>query len=369
MGRPITYFNKNTNAHEIMDWYFTGPDGVKTDLIRAYMNGVVIFEKVLTIILPCNPSYQSVNLRTLINNADPDHNYRLIEFILNPSGNNPAGCHHPTIITGDFVVSDPNSISDGENMEVTLINNGSIEQSCGQSYAIWNQSYLKIINNGYIRASGGRGGKGGNGKPGSSYTVNTVVNEGPFYGGGYYWYVTCAPFPGSADVRVTYKWNGSGGTIQSRATPCTSQKTSGKSGDCTYYRGSLKTGNGACDGNTYDYYAVRRKCGGTQTFSAGGGGSGGAGGAGQCYQQSARSGSGGSPGADGGHPPQTRGNSGCRGGTGAGWGGTGGPGSGGGSCYGGSGGSGPGVSIKGVDVLHPDSDLTGPGQVIGPTQP
>ncbi len=333
MGIPLTYVEGNG---PLVEWRFNG-----TDLLRAYMNGVLIFEKPLILHLPCNKkNYTSLVLEDFIKANNPN-DYRLVFVYLD------AGCSHPTLYTGNL-----------SHWYVSLIINGSLEAGTPSSQAaLIIESNLQVTNNGYIRGYGGRGGDGGDGKPGSSYTVDTTSTDGPLYDSNHRWYVTCGPFPGSRDVRVTGTWAGSSFTIQSRATPCTSQKTSGSSGDCTYYRGSLKVGNGTCDGDTYDYYSIRRKCGGTKTYSGGSGGNGGNGGSGIYYLNSAKPGGGGSPGSDGGHPEQTRGHSGCKGGDGGTWGQSGDTGSGGGNCYSGSGGSGGGNAIKGARFLDSTSIL------------
>ncbi len=332
MGIPLTYVNGNG---PLVEWRFNG-----ADLRRAYMDGVLIFEKPITLHLPCNPSYTSANLEDFIKANNPN-DYKLVFVYLD------AGCSHPTLYTGNL-----------SHWYVSLIINGSLEAGTSSSTAaLIMESTTLLSNNGYIRGYGGRGGKGGDGKPGSSYTVDTASSEGPIYDGSNYWYVTCGPYPGSRDVRVIGTWAGSSFTVQDRATPCTSQKTSGSSGGCTYYRGALRDGDGACDGDTYDSYEIRRKCGGTKTYSGGSGGNGGAGGSGSYYKSAVQPGASGSPGADGGHPPQTSGYDGCRGGDGGTWGQSGSTGSGGGNCYSGSGGSSGGSAIKGARFLDPASQL------------
>ncbi len=347
MAKAITYFN---GGPEIEYWYYTGADNIQSNLVRALLNGVVIFERVLELVLPCNPADSTINLADFIAAADPIGEYRLINIILNPSGVNPAACHHPTIVTGDL-----------NGLEVTFTNNGSIEQRCNADYALGINSPIKFINNGYLRGRGGDGGKGGTGHVGKTSSGTSTKWEGPFYQQGtYHWYSTCAPFPGSRDVRVTYKWNGGGGTAQSRATPCTSQVTSKSSGGSTYYRsGGAKTGNGSvCDGNDYDYYAIKRKTTTTFNYPGGAGGAGGAGGKGICYKQSASSGSNGSGGAPGGDPETTRGYTGGKGGKGGTWGEPGENGErGGGSGSSGSAGTTNGVAIRGNAILAAGSEL------------
>ena len=65
MGSPITYVD---GQGPITDWEFNG-----TDLLRAYLDNVLVFVKAIGLRLPCNPNYTSLNLRDFIDARNPNN--------------------------------------------------------------------------------------------------------------------------------------------------------------------------------------------------------------------------------------------------------------------------------------------------------
>ncbi len=316
-----------------------------TKVCRVFFNGVQVFQRSDVLYLPARASWDSgtINLAQWIA-TQPLSECGIITVINNYT--------QPRIVSGNLC---------GYN-SVTLINNGEIQGNApgATALSIWpctDKKMMKLINNGWIRGAGGNGGKGGKGHVGDNYTTGSTSSE-TRYNGSNNWYVTCAPFPGSRDVRVYIKWDGSQWVAQDRASPCSSQITSASSGGCTYYRSSLKSGDGTCDGDTYDYYAVKKVCNTTKTYYGGEGGEGGNGGTGQYYKVASTGGDPGHIGAPGGHPEETRGYTGGHGGAGGTWGNTGTTGSRGEGYgdYGEAGGTG-GLSISGTDNLEVGSIL------------
>ncbi len=309
-----TFFNGGASLDT---WYFSGESDPRgTQLIKAYMDGVLVFRKILYVTLACNPPRADYTLRTIIDKAakqalidiappeGPDFTQTFAETIVTLNG----GCHFPSLHTGDL-----------SGMNVTLINNGSIEAGYDDSEAALHlTSQITIVNNGSILGRGKHGSDGANGANGPSYTVDINKCE-TRYDGSNYWYVTCGPCPASSNTTVTYKWDGGGGTVATCATcPGPSSKSAG--GGVTYSKGARKTGDGLCDGDTYDKYAVKRCYVAHSQCTGGAGGAGGKGGAGQYYQHPAVPGEPGKSGKDGTCPPGTKGGSGGNGGTGGVWG-------------------------------------------------
>ncbi len=336
MASPIieTYMN----GTKINDWYF---DGVP--LTCAYMNGFVVFSKVLRLTLPCNPNTTEVNLRDFIDAADPSGEYCHIMITLNPSGHNPGACHHPTIVTGDLT-----------DLHVTLINNGSIEAGTPDARAaLILYSDLTLINNGYIRASGGKGGKGGKGGDVPGGTTISAVDLAYGYHGGYSWAANlpnhgdweirppgdaisndCSkPNSGIWDINI-YKYDN--GEFQKLNIAQTSTEAQAKaitvsanrryiigpgqlsSKTYTVHRRLYVENTVECAGYTRQHWAIAVDE--TVTTTGGTGGEGGAGGEGQYYKYTAKGGSLGTVGTPGSHPPSTTGGTGGTGGPGGVWG-------------------------------------------------
>ncbi len=325
MGVPLTYVDGNG---PLTTWFFTGEDGIITDLRYAYMDGVLVFEKTLNLTLPCNPSYNNLNLKDFIDARNQDGYYMINVLLPKCSGScSTCNCHHPTIETGDL-----------SKLYVTLTIDGCLEAGWSSAPAALSiTSPLILKNNGRILGYGGRGGNGGRGNTGPSGTTSTTD---PFtYGGSYYWDVSCTPCHNSPNTTVLFKWGGSGGTVANCAT-CPGP-SSHKSGSCTYTRGSVQSGSisDCAGGNTHARCSISRKC--TTSTAGGAGGGGGDGGDGQWYKHAAEPGEGGDPGAPGSNPPGTTGDTGGTGGHGGTWGKAGGKG------VGGSNGSSGGKAIIG----------------------
>ncbi len=350
MGIPLTYVN---GTGPLTDWHYTGADNITTDLRYAYMNGVLIFEKALTLILPCNPNYTLLNLEDFIRARNP-YNYRIINVFQE------SGCSHPTIHTGDL-----------SDWYVFLNINGSLEAGTASSdSALTLTSALTLVNNGYIRGYGGKGGNGGKGHDGKSYSSTSTSCSTQYSQGTYHWYSTCGPCHASRNVTVTYKWGSAGGTVTT-CHDCPSQPTSYNAGGGVKYKrsGGAKTGNGSvCDGNDYDYYAIER-CATTTINEVGGdGGDGGEGGDGQYYKHPAEAGDSGDQGDPGNKPETTRGYTGCKGGDGGSWSLRGEDGKTSSKCYNGTSGRQGGAAIRGKIRLNSDSvlnDAGSPDRVVG----
>lgn len=90
-----------------------------------------------------------------------DDTFVLADFIRK---NNPKGRQRITVVNNFTQPTMRTGNLSG--LDVTLINNGSIIGTQSGADAIILESKLKIVNNGYIRAAGGRGGNGKNGTPG-----------------------------------------------------------------------------------------------------------------------------------------------------------------------------------------------------------
>ncbi len=300
MGIPLTFVD---TKGPMTDWLYTGSDGVETDLLRAYMDGVIIFEKALKLTLPCNPNYTSLNLRDFIDARNPT-NLRVVVVY------STAGCSHPTLHSGDL-----------SGLYVILDIKGSLQAGTPSSeaaLALTSNLHVHLYDTGSILGYGGHGGRGSNGAKGPGGTTTTTTSEGPFYNGSYYWDVSCTPCHNSPNTTVKFKWGGSGGTVANCAS-CPGG-SSHKSGSCKYYRGSVKSGSLTCNGNTHAKCAISRTCTVTVTKTGGAGGAGGAGGVGQYYKHPAESGHSGQKGAAGSHPESTRGGTGGDGGDGGTWG-------------------------------------------------
>ncbi len=342
MGVPLTYVD---TKGPMTDWFYTGSDGVTTDLLRAYLNGILIFEKALKLYLPCNPNYTSLNLRDFIDARNPNN----LHFVTVYST---AGCIHPTLHSGDL-----------SGFYVVLDISGSLQAGTPSStaaLALTSNLQVNLHNSGSILGYGGHGGRGKDGAIGSGGTTTTTKNEGPFYNGNYYWDVSCTPCHNSPNTTVKFKWGSTSGTVANCAT-CPGGTTH-KSGSCTYYRGSVRSGSisNCAGGNTHGQCEIRRTCSTTVHKTGGSGGSGGAGGTGQYYKHAAKPGITGQTGSPGSHPESTRGETGGTGGAGGTWGNTGNPG---GPSGTGSPGSTGGAAITGASRIT-NSDWNSSGGTI-----
>jgi hypothetical protein len=295
MGMPITYFN---GSPEIDTWYYNG-----TDLLRAYFNNVLVFEKPLYLTLPCNPNYTSLNLRTFINDRNPNNLVKVIITL-------PSGCHHPTIYSGNL---------NGLYVFLKIESNAYLEAGTYNAPAALSlSSDMWLENNGEIRGYGGKGGKGGRGHKGDDYSTGGNTCSGYEYDGDHYWYASCTDCINSSNTTVTFKFGSYSGQL-SGCTTCDGASHYSYGG-ADYYKGSHQSGNATCDGNTHSYWSIRRCHDTTQNYSGGNGGEGGEGGPGQWYKHGWENGKPGHAGDPGGHPEDTRGYTGGQGGHGGSWG-------------------------------------------------
>ncbi len=357
MGIPLTYVDGNG---PLTDWFFTEENGTTTDLRYAYMDNVLVFEKALNLILPCNPSYTSLNLRTFINNNNP-YGFRIINVLLPSSC---STCSHPTIHSGNT-----------SGLYVVLNIEGSLESGSTTSAALNLTSAITVQNNGCIRGWGGNGGRGKDGADGSGYKEDTQVStfkHSPSHGNKWAWQRYCGPHDNSSGhTHLRIFWDGYGyhwGDMPYSSPPadriaeptCTNFtgpiRLYGDNGErypgCTFHRwtASLQpSGPGVCTS-----YGIEKRCGGNKWHDGGSGGAGGNGGTGQYYKHAATSGSSGKPGASGGHPPQTEGGDGGDGGDGGTWGSAGEPG--GPNGTGGAGSAG-GIAVHGARHLTSASNI------------
>jgi len=137
MASPETHLNGSLKMRE---WYFH-TNGHQYDLFEAYLNGTIVFRKRLELWLP-NPSGTStINLRSFINANNPDGYDTILVYNTHTQ---------PSITSGDL-----------SGLDVTFINNGQILGTYSGYNALTLSSYLILINNGWIKGAGGRGGDGG----------------------------------------------------------------------------------------------------------------------------------------------------------------------------------------------------------------
>lgn len=131
-GDPIeTYLN----THLMKRIFLNG-----TDLFELYLNGDIVFRKILELELPQYTS--EINLKDFIDANNPE-NLVVVEVTNNLT--------QPGIVTGSLC-----------GMEVELINNGEIQgiSSGGDALVIDSVCPMKLTNNGWIRGAGGDGGDG-----------------------------------------------------------------------------------------------------------------------------------------------------------------------------------------------------------------
>jgi len=154
-GRPETYVN---SGNKLREWHMKTSQG-SFDLFEVYLNGSLVYRKVLELFLPNPSNNTAINLRSFINANNPD-NYKVInvynQYI------------QPTVISGDL-----------SGLEVSLINLNEIQGSSSGSDALIIQSNMYLDNQGWIRGAGGRGGTGGK-------TPDLVENLGGWEGRGSY---------------------------------------------------------------------------------------------------------------------------------------------------------------------------------------
>ncbi len=282
----------------------------------VYMNNVLVWQRML--ILHLSQHHNTFSLRTFINDKNIN-NVKQITVINDRT--------QPAMVTGNL-----------SGLDVTFINNGEIQAMVGGGNAFHATSPIKLINNGWIRGSGGKGGAGGKGKNTSktsySYEIKYNWKACNQATSGNYWVgvinYTC-------DTMMTWggkhsSWLGDVGTDW--------KTISGLSG---HFR---RTGGVLCNtmcSHQSSFYRIERRLTHTTAIT---GGAGGAGGAGIGYNSVAKNGSAGKASSPSG------GNSGGTGGRGGSWGAkgsTGSTGAGGGSA--GSVGASGGLSILGRRYL------------------
>jgi hypothetical protein len=278
---PITYFN---GSPKIEDWYFND-----TQLMRAFFNDVLIFERTLYIDLPCNPGYDSLNLSSFIASNNPD-GLRTIFVKLR------SGCHHPTI----KIFNDINNLC-----LVTLIIDGYLEANENDPALVVGSNNVKLINHGEIRGRGGDGGAGGRGADGRELSETTTTSKSGT------WHVYCTPCTGrTAIISIS-----NGGPTSDCISNCNTTSYGG------WKRGSYISGSYNHCGEVDIYYNASTTTTTTVNKAGGVGGAGGIGPReGQWYNHPFEDRSPGGAGTSGGHPPETQAGDGGYGGKGGDWG-------------------------------------------------
>ncbi len=352
------------NGVKLDRWFVNG-----TEVFCAFMNGRIVFNRPKYITLPCNPSARVYNLQDIIAAEDPHNQYCSYIITLNPGGNNPGGCHHPTIRTGNLL-----------GKFVTLVNNGSIEALDHSVLgALIIDSSITLINNGYIRGYGGHGGAGGKGArhPDIDKKYWKYIDT-KYSWPGTPWYkfeYTDTYYVGAGERHWFVYWGGYSHPEDAVASEITSNqewRTEFVVGDTKYAMGDLKSTS-----QSYNKYEVIKYIRKIKKCDGGEGGAGGAGGIGQYYKQNPveRNGHPGSIGQPGGCPEESRGYTGGDGGAGGTWGTKGTDGEDGHPHNNppglrgedGKPGADPGYSIYGAGLLDPDSEIhEGTWHIAGP---
>lgn len=397
MGTPITCIN---GSGPIRNWIYTHEDGSQVELDKAYVNNQLVFTKQKNLTLPCNPSYASLNLRDFIV-ANTDGEWYITVTL-------PAGCSHPTIVTGDLTGFEVTLvISSGASLEA-----GTLTSEAALVINSPTTAPLKLINNGFIRGYGGTGGTGGTGAQGTTIPGDPPSTHSVYHDTGWLYERAGATNNDTFCTQGKKYWSNlhshgqlhihiddpmvnssSGAHIISRVNNAPDTSDHDNNGVprrviidhhgavFTYSRGNMRSTScndtNVCNHGSWtsyeDLYEVRatwtttEAVPGTPDKIGGPGGAGGAGGTGQYYGQSALAGS---PGSVGGPSTPAGGNSGYAGGTGGtggSWGATGATGAnglGGGSA--GLSGTPGGKSISGTSKLTQDSTQ---GTLQGSTTP
>ncbi len=315
MGSPITYVD---GQGPITDWEFNG-----TDLLRAYLDNVLVFVKAIGLRLPCNPNYTSLNLRDFIDARNPNNSSVVTVYL-------DAGCSHPTINTGNLT-----------GLNVVLKINGSLESGSYNSPALKCTSSLLLEINGHIRAAGGAGGKGGKGGVGASTSkhITGAWSSEQWDMGIQYDRMSCnSPWVGWMDCSQMHAWSDPwqpqspiifwNGTKSVYAdTKCRTNTIDEKyeyaRGGFHCWAGMVGTGTANHGRGHFKSSKIKRRLNYDKNEVGGSGGAGGSGGKGQYYKNPATNGSAGSGGAPGDNPEATRGGKGGVGGKGGAWGATG----------------------------------------------
>ena len=335
MGYPQTYLDNQ----RINQWFY---DGV--DLQEAYLDNVLVFQKVLRLTLPEPVNNSGRNLRDFINSHNPGNKYKVVEVT------NPKHRSSDSLWSGNL-----------NGLDVTLINLGEIQGSKPSWTGLALTSKMRLINEGWIRGAGGRGGKGGKGGKGATNKIKHQTTTGQKYGdkigpNEYWWEVSTQSHPECQGFAAWMSWGGVRRISKSNTGYL-------KVGDDEYFKG-----NYSCPGHCGASHNIYKRTTTYENIEGGEGGEGGAGGVSRFWSTFKKEGANGSPGKIAGHGHS--GGNGGKGGTGGDWGEAGERG------YTGERGKGPGspgetgiagepagASIKGSNHLTSDSKI---GQHSGP---